>query len=246
MVHLLGISWPMSWHGGLGACTVTTPPRSKLTVTPSASLLGENIGPVIAHAGVEEIANTSISIEDHCTRSCSEMHDDKCNEFLGICKSLEQKAMDAESQRSVICHKKHQECRDIKHNNVAEMPDSSKGPLDERWSAVALEHVDSCEQEHQSSIHPAIKFLSPFVDSLPRQHISAPSKMKSRSKQRNVAKQIDEHFELFFKRQFVQFGFLSQRNPFEAKLKMFCDQKCPDLDSILLTEQVNANFFDSL
>jgi hypothetical protein len=199
---------------------------------------GEDAGPLVTYTDIERVAakfpnNATIeSIVEHAPpASCYQEFVDayeSCKEAAKTAAKLRHERKEAASKRQ----------KAGKLDNVAKLLGRVQALLDAPWKDFSLQY--DIVPYKTSRKFPPVNMKTKLCGSLLHDFLVAPSKAKTANID-NIATEINNQFRAT-ERNFVGFPFLSDEDEFESKVKGLCQERFPDLKSIVF--EVGTSFYE--
>ena len=169
-------------------------------------------------------------------------------EFVQTYEEFEQAAVAAQEERQDKLERKEEEKKQKFQDRVFKMIEKIKSKvvvddLSRRDLIMSVRPPTPEEQGHRPV--PVLVFKCPAVDALVRHYVHFPNECRA-TEAREIAGNISSYLDTIEESQCMSFAFLSEADPFEMKLKQYCQEKYLDLNSFLGQPRADQTFFQLL
>jgi hypothetical protein len=216
--------------------------KNYMWAEPRTDATNESIGPLVCLNDVDQIVRHEQGIEDYLENVLHVPSVSDYDEYVNTYRDTKARAEREKLEREERKKARAKQSKDNKKANIDKMISDLISLVDEQWRDTALKHR---ENMFFSAKSPRVTFLSSFVDNLLKPYVISPSKMKKKILV-EIAEQINSQFRRIFEKDFLSFGFLSDKDPFEAALKRSRRESFPSLEAVVDGHYADERFFKFL
>jgi hypothetical protein len=151
-------------------------------------------------------------------------------------------AVTAQEERQERTQRKEEAKKQKFRERVVKMIEKVKRGVDSSQRDLVMSFRTPTEEDRRQKPVPVFVFNCPAVHALMRHYVHFPRECGA-TEAREIAENINGYLETIEVSQCLTFSFLSEADPFENKLKQYCQAKYPDLGSLVRDTRSDQAFF---
>ena len=187
---------------------------------------GEKVGPIVRFGDIDHMVSHSEGMDDYLQSVLASPEMDEYLEFTQSYDECKERAKIEEKARKLKKRECSAQSKARKSEKAVQIQCELKELVDQRWRKVALTYRKAEPNKYRGPIEFKVK----FVNALLKPYMIAPSKMKKKI-MTEISTEINTKFEKVAT-SFLSYDFLSEDDPFQAKLKVYVSKNLTSLEAL--------------